>query len=154
MSVEIQFTDHWRDLEKMAKRHDPHVRVGVLGSKGGNAEHSSGITMVELAAIHEFGSPKNNIPQRSWIRSTFDDNAALAAFSVKIVAALLNGKIELDRALDMIGAFAATEIKKNVTQGEHIAPPLQPETIRRKKSTRPLVDTGRMINAVTWEVMA
>jgi hypothetical protein len=133
---------------------DARVKVGVLASKGGGAVHDdSGITMVELAAIHEFGSPAANIPERSFIRRTFaEKNTELVQLQARVARALIAEKVSVTQALNVLGAWAAGEIKKTVTAGPHIPPPLKPETVARKGSDRPLVDTGRLVDAITWEV--
>lgn len=145
---------------KMERVGDAKVKVGVLASRGGNAQHvdadgkATGITMVELAAIHEFGSPAANIPERSFIRRTFiEKQDALAGVIAKLARGVVTEKITLERALNVLGAWGAAEVKKTVTLGAHIPPPLQPETVARKKSNRPLVDTGRMVDSVQWEIV-
>lgn len=43
----------------------PHVEVGVLGDKDGRKDNHSNAT---IGLRHEYGSPKNNLPQRSFLR--------------------------------------------------------------------------------------
>lgn len=150
--VTIKYTGLHKRMKKLFNAKDPHVKVGILLAKGGGKTREGGITMVELAAIHEFGSPKANIPQRSFIRSAFQDPTELQKISTRVVKALIDGKVDLSEALDIIGSWGATQVRNNVTQGDGIAPPLKPETVQKKGSSRPLIDTGRMINSVTWEV--
>ena len=56
----------------------------------------------------------------------------------------------LPQLLNTLGAKAAADVKNTIRQG--IPPPNSPETIRRKGSSRPLIDTGQLINAITWIV--
>lgn len=130
------------------------VRVGVLGSKGGNAPHGDeGLTMIELAVIHEFGSPAANIPERSFIRSAFEKNRAeLAEFQGKLANAVILGKIRPAQALAMLGDWGVAKVRAGITEGDGIPPPLAASTIARKGSSRPLIDTGRMNGAVAYEV--
>lgn len=44
----------------------PSVRVGIFGNKTGR-QNSSVLTNAELGMTHELGSPKHNIPPRSWL---------------------------------------------------------------------------------------
>ena len=53
-------------LDKLRK--NPYVAVGVLQDK----PHDEHFSMVDLAAVHEFGTKDGKIPQRSFIRSTCD----------------------------------------------------------------------------------
>lgn len=144
----------WRQLKRkfgkeLAKK---HVRVGVLASEGGRENHD-GITMVELAAIHEFGSPAAGIPQRSFIRETFEQASTRDAQKKlldKLAGAMLKNKIEPDAALALLGTWAVNEIKQRIRSG--IPPKNAASTIAKKGSSTPLVDTGRLINAVTHKV--
>ncbi len=145
---EIKFTPLWGDIEKFFKGKDPHVKLGILASKGGGKEHQSGgVTIAEVGAFHEFGT--RFAPQRSFIRSTFDNNPELAAVVTAAVRETFKKGLKVKRALDIIGAWGATAIKKKITSG--IPPALAPETIRQKGSALPLVDTGQLINSITWE---
>ena len=145
-------------MRKLAEARAKGVRVGVLSSKGGGEEHTdddgkpSGVSMVELAAIHEFGSRKAGIPERSFIRRTFNSKRKqLAAMQVKLARAIVLRKLPVKSAYEILGQWAAAEVKKTITQTK-IPPPLKKETIRRKKSDRPLVNTGKLLNAITHEV--
>ncbi len=153
----------WRRLKKLLKRmtvKDPHARVGVLSTKGGRETTEEGITMVDLAAIHEFGLPSRNIPERSFIRRTFRTKEKdVADVTAKLAKQLVAEKISLAKALNALGAWGAAEVKKTVTEDEHIPPPLKKRTIegRRRKdgvtSDRPLMDTGRLVASVQWDVV-
>jgi hypothetical protein len=147
----------WRQIMRHAAMKTPearesHVKVGVLASKGGKADHD-GITMIELAAIHEFGSPAAGVPERSFIRRTFKEKEReLSRVCAALARDYITGKVSLERALNQLGAWGAAEVKKTVTVGDGVPPPNADSTKRRKGSDRPLVDTGRMIDSVTWQV--
>lgn len=133
-----------------------HVKVGVLAGAGGAARVADGdITMIELAAIHEFGSPAAGIPERSFIRSTFerpDVVARLNTMAARLARAIVEDKIVWDKALGMIGMWAVGEVKKTIKNRQTTGPEDQanrPSTIAKKGSSLPLVDTGRLINAIT-----
>jgi hypothetical protein len=59
-----------RRLEKLIKKaqRQTHVAVGILQDE----PRDDGFSMMDLAMVHEYGSPKRNIPARSFIRSTCD----------------------------------------------------------------------------------
>jgi hypothetical protein len=138
-----------------------HARVGVLASKGGAAPHAGGaLTIVEIAAIHELGDAlwhssggTEGIPERSFIRGTFDDpqnQEDQRQVLERLAREILTDKLEVRAALDQLGAWGAARVRARIKS--HIPPPLKEETIKRKGSSTPLVDTGQLINAVTWEV--
>ena len=59
----------WRKLLSNVKgAKESHVLVGVFASAGDT--EGGEFSLAELAAVHEFGSPENGIPERSFIRST------------------------------------------------------------------------------------
>lgn len=146
----------WKELRRkvIEMAAGSHVKVGVLADKGGDQTTDGGITLVELAAIHEYGSPAANIPERSFIRRTFDAEKAreLAAMQGKLVGAIVEGKMSVPRALELLGQWAAAAVKKTITSGPHIPPPLKPATVAAKGSDRPLVDTGQLVNSITYKV--
>ena len=51
---------------------------------------------------------------------------------------------------DMIGAKAAAIMKRTIRDFDD--PPNAPATIKKKKSSNPLVDTGLLMQSVTWEL--
>lgn len=126
----------------------PVVAVGVLGK--GAAREGDTLSNVELAVIQEFGL---GVPERSFLRATFDRmKETWNAFAAKALKPALAGKIELTKALALIGERVKSDIKRRITQGEGIPPPNAPSTIARKGSDRPLVDSGRLVGSIDYEV--
>lgn len=152
----------WRALHRKmteAGIENAHVKVGVLAAAGAESA-GAGITMVELAAIHEFGSPAAGIPERSYIRFTMlAKGDELRTKCTALAVLLVNEQMTFDRALGLLGTWASTEIRKSITERK-IKQELRPATIARKNrtskdatdQTTALVDTGRLLNAITWEV--
>jgi hypothetical protein len=158
-------TKNTKGLDALVKRVTPlskyEAHVGILASKGGTTAHvgaaSKGqtITLLELAAIHEFGSPKANIPERSFIRSTFNNPAGqeeLKRVYAKLAKAVMNGKMTAEKALELLGMQAM--VKNTILSGEGVPPPNAISTIIAKGSSRPLVDTGQLVGSITYEVRA
>jgi hypothetical protein len=56
-----------------------------------------------------------------------------------------------DDMLDLCGQQLSTAIKKYAR--DLSSPPNRPYTIEQKGSSNPLVDTGAMIESITWEVV-
>lgn len=151
----VEFDDSGlRALEARLKLLDSmHVKVGVLASQGGNSDHGDGITMLELAAIHEFGSPAAGIPERSFLRRTFTfKKIGLEELQRKLAAAIVKGKIAPYAAMHILGQWGAAQVKNTIASDAHIPPPLKPATVAAKGSDRPLVDTGRLVGAISYEV--
>jgi len=153
--VDVQINDkRWRELvakigKEMANK---GVRVGVLAEKGGN-EDRDGITMIELAAIHEFGSQAAGIPERSFIRSAFEGSTSEHAQRImmgKTIKGVIEDRMTPDQALEMLGLWGVSRIKKGIKAG--IDPANADSTVAKKGSSKPLVDTGRLLNAINHKV--
>ena len=156
-------TTVWQRLQRAlllesAAAKESHVKVGVLAQKGGKEAAEGGdITMIELAAIHEFGSPAAGIPQRSFIRSTFardENHRALKELAAKLTTQVIHG-MKLERALGLMGAWAVARIRETIDQRLTQGPEPQenaPYTIAKKGSDLPLVDTGRLKQSLAWWV--
>lgn len=156
----------WQELLRQVqelKSSGAHVKVGVLDDGGrGSADHG-GITTAELAAVHEFGTRDGRIPARSWVRSTFETNRSRYVQELgELLKQFLAGRMTIPRALEIMGARIAADIKKRVTTGPEVPPPNAPATLARKRGktrrgskgqVRTLIDTGRMVAAVTWQVV-
>jgi hypothetical protein len=157
IDLKVVLDDHGlRKIAELGKRlgeGDHGVKVGVfLDLKGGgDVDPDSGLTNVAKAAIHQFGAPEAGIPARDFLSAPFDRNRdAYAAIVRKLMPLVVLGKIPEKQMFDIVGMQAVTDINKHVRQGAGVPPPLKPATIARKGSSRPLIDTGRMLASVTW----
>ncbi len=138
----------WQKLRRRIEGLDAHARVGVLAGAGGG-----GFDMVALAATHEFGSPTRGIPERSFIRRTFQlKEKELATLTRKLAKAVLLGKMTEQKALDILGTWGASEIKKTIADNK-VTPPTSDATNERKGSDTTLEDTGRLMNSITHVVV-
>lgn len=148
MTGEVKINDaKWRKIIKqVAVMKRATVRVGIMGDAG----DEKGVSLAEIAAYHEFGTA--TIPERSFLRSTFYGHAAdgLAKMCATLSKAILEGKMDETRALGLLGLWAVSEVRKTIRAG--IEPELAPATIAAKGSSLPLVDTGQLINSITWVV--
>lgn len=130
--------------------------------KIGFFEHSKypdGTPIAYVAAIQELGYPAGGIPPRPFLRPAMAENAAgyknLISQAVNASGA---GSIALNDGLNQIGAKAAGDVQNTIRT--LTTPPLDTSTIRGrarrhskgKASTKPLVDTGQMLQAVTYAV--
>ncbi len=129
------------------------VKVGVLGTGKGNQTHTEDFTMLELATVQHLGSPKLGIPARPFITDAIKANRKeQAKVSAAIVRGIINRGTSNKTALDTLGVWATAKVKAHVLSGPPMKPPNAASTVALKGSSRPLVDKGRMINAVTHEV--
>ena len=129
------------------------VRVGILSdSPHQERDGASGaLSVAEIAAVHEFGAPAVNVPQRSFIRATVDAEAAeIQRLQETLFAQVIDGGITEAQALELIGAKVAAMMQARIAS--NVPPPLKPETVERKGSSVALVDTGQLKSSLTWQV--
>lgn len=138
-----------RKLEELLRRTQKHnhVAVGILQDQ----PHDDKFSMVDLAMVHEYGSPANNIRARSFIRSTCDaKRKEHVEFVRKLQQKILLGRITAKQALTQLGEVVSKDMVQTINDG--IDPELKPATIKRKGSSKPLIDTGRLKGAITHEI--
>jgi hypothetical protein len=136
-------TPHWESLKQaLGRARKMRVVVGWIGQQAG------------LGALHEFGAPKKRIPERSVIRATFDaKRGELAALQAQLAGQIIAGKTTVERALGIMGLRFQAWCQQRIGSGGFLAPNA-PRTIARKGSDRPLVDTGQLVQAITFSVRA
>jgi hypothetical protein len=148
--------DHvWRALRARLSGLDrARVKVGIIGAQASEEHAETGATNAEIGAAHEFGTA--TIPERSWLRSTFRDQRKreqLRRLQARLLRDIMNGKITVEQAMGLLGAWGMGAVKATITRDGHFAP-LKPATIARKGSSKPLIDTGQIVGAITWAVVA
>lgn len=128
-----------------------YVKVGVLEGTKRRKSGRHAIMMAMLAAVHEYGSAKRKIPERSFIRSWVDNNKTDIKQTIsKLYTLVCDGKINANTALKRLGAYGTGGIKARIREIK--TPPLKPRTIARKGSTQPLIDTGQLRNGIHYKV--
>lgn len=63
---------------------------------------------------------------------------------------VLSGRMSVDMLLKYVGERAREAVQKAIREGEYA--PLAASTVARKGSSVPLIDTGRLVNSVTFEI--
>lgn len=137
----IRFIKRIEKINKSMKG-DDIVRVGL--PKNSNA-YPDGTSVVMVGAINEFGSPAQNIPQRSFLRSTLHaDKSKYNAMFKKLAKRIVDGKIDKRTALQTLGLQLQTDVRQKITDIK--TPPLK----RRKGN--PLVDTGHLRQSINFQI--
>lgn len=138
-------------LQRGKKLEDVLERVRQRRRNAKQAE--SGLTLAELATILHFGTENGHIPARPFLTLAFDKHRdELVEMGGKLIGGILDGKMTVEKALNILGASLANFAKREITDGSGVPPPNAPSTVRRKGSDRPLVDTGRLLGAINWSV--
>lgn len=129
----------------------PFMVSSVGGSsRSGGLVGSGAVTFLKKGdprAIGETRAHTIRIPERSFMRSAFDKNARKyqRAFLREAKKTLLL-KQSAGQAIGKVGEIVLGDIIRGINRG--IPPPLKPGTIRRKRSSKPLIDTGQMKQAL------
>ena len=171
-----------------------YVKVGLQGETGQKTYNTKfdKVTVVDLGIIHEFGATIHRklktislraglkdfysgkirkgtivIPERSFLRSTFDKmfdswremNKQLFwnIFTKFYSSSYIKG---VSKAMDVMGQRIQRDVKDTITRG--VPPPNASSTLKAKmrkgkwnrKSLgvpKPLIDTGQMMNSITYE---
>ena len=166
MGIKVKTTkNEFPRMEKtMRSLNGRRVKCGAIG--GG--EHAW------LAGIHEYGcripvTPKMRaylhnkglhlkestteivIPERSFLRAGFDEHHQKVENKVdRTLPDVLAGTMSKEQFLETIGILLSSKIKDYAR--DLSKPANHPFTVEQKGSSNPLVDTGAMIESITYEV--
>lgn len=128
------------------------VKVGIQQGTGAfsrNISNKQDATVAQYAFYNEFGTEK--IPQRSFMRTAFDENLSKVESAIESeYQKVLSGSMSADVMLGRIGLLMTNFVQRKIRS--IFSPPNSPITIARKKSSKPLIDTGRMINSVRFVI--
>lgn len=122
------------------------VDVGIIDA---GQHDDSDLTVATIGYIQEFGT--EHIPERSFIRSTIKEKRKeIIALQKKLLIKIRKGELDNKKALQLLGEFTADLMKQKIVSLK--SPPNTEQTIKRKGSSNPLVDTGQLKNSITYEV--
>lgn len=168
--MSVKSTINFDLKEKLKHLHGKKVKVGVVGE--------SDSKLLTIAAVNEYGaniaiSAKMRkflpsigihvkketthivIPERSYIRSTFDNKKYFSELKKKLQAPfeqVLNDKRDPETLLDLIGLQYVANVKKTIVDMKE--PENHPATIERKGKGKGLLrDSGRLLRSISYEVV-
>lgn len=128
------------------------VKVGFPSSKASRSN-------IEKAVWNEFGTRGGAsgggwggpIPERPFMRNAMRNNRGKYRNALRASASkILMGDVGLSQVLNKLGILAQGDIQSEITSLS--SPPNSPVTIALKGSSKPLIDSGAMRQAVTWVV--
>lgn len=120
------------------------VKVGFLEG----ATYPDGTSVAMVAAIQEFGAPAAGIPPRPFFRNMITAKSPEWPNAVENLVKV--NDYDTDKVLGQMGAGIAGQLRQSVVDTND--PPNAPSTIKSKGATKPLVDTGHMLNSIDFEV--
>ncbi len=143
-----------KELEKLAKK--AKVKEGSISYSVGffpKAKYGDGTQVALVGLWQEFGTRAADgsvlVPERPFFRST------RKPFQKEIRRLTIKLRNPQTKLMDKKSVGKIAEVHVGVIKEKIQAiksPPNAPETIARKKSANPLIDTGLMFQSVTWEL--
>ena len=128
------------NLEELGKTY----LVGFPEETTGSQKYEDGQTLAEVATNNEYG--RKGVPPRPFM------TRAVQTFEEKpnaIRDAIENGVVkDGNKAGQLLALMLANEIKQQISRGTFA--PNSERTVAQKGSSRPLIDTGKMLGAVDW----
>lgn len=166
MQVKITRDGHLKKVIKdIGVANKKKLEVGVFPESG---------ELEKIARVHEFGctiqvTPKMRaflhreglhlkastgtivIPERSFIRAGYRQNRKkFVRRSGEFIKQSLQNRVSLQPVIDRLGAELAGDLQEYAIDLK--SPENHPFTIAKKKSSNPLIDTGRMVDQITYKV--
>lgn len=128
-------------IEQLKASGERAVYVGFPAEFDEKVEGSDNFNLASLAAVLEFGNER--IPSRPFLRQTLAENQEkYTALFVK----LFESGVSIDQIYEQIALIAQGDVQQNIANGKWTAN--APSTIKRKKSSKPLIDTGKLRQSV------
>ena len=158
-------------IKQLEHLESKRIEVGVFAGK---KHPDSDIDLAGLARVHEYGvtievTPKMRaylhsiglhlredtthirIPERSFIRAGWDNNKDDVERRIeRFLPQVMELDINLDTFLEAVGKEVEGRLKEFMKKLHY--PPNSSFTIRRKGSSNPLIDTGALLDSITYKV--
>lgn len=120
------------------------LRVGFLQG----ATYPDGTPVAMVAAIQNFGAPRAGIPPRPFFSNMVDDKSG--EWSGAMAGLLKQTGYDVEKSFELLGDGIAGQLRQSIVDFSGV--PLKPATIARKGFSKELIDTGHMLNSVSFEV--
>jgi len=148
-----KFDQRINEIEKFS---ESYVKIGfqegsvTKSQVKGKRRKEGGKSMPQIAAENEFGT--RTTPARPFMRTSFDENREKIN---RIIASeydkIIEGNSTVKKSLNLIGLFGVDLIQQKIRSIHY--PPNSPRTIAIKKSFKPLIDFGQMVQSVRHKVV-
>ncbi len=133
-------------LAELAKSVTKSATLSVGFLEG--ATYPDGTSVPLVAAVQEFGAPARNIPPRPFFRNMIAQRAE--SWPDAVAALLETNDYDATQTLMQTGEGIKGQLQQSIKDTN--SPPLAPATIAKKGFSKPLIDTGVMINSIDYKV--
>ena len=133
-------------MKELKKLENLEVRVGF---QAGDATYDdSGADVATIAAYNELGS--SSTPPRPFMKQSFEKHQSELQAACDEANRTIGQGGTAEQALDKIGVFCKGLVQQEIVDGGF--EPNAESTIKKKGSSQPLIDTGRMRQSVNYVV--
>lgn len=127
------------------------TRITSVEHEGPSAGGRSSLTNLEIAIVNHFGTLDGHVPGRPFLTQTADaKRGAWLGLLEKVLLKVVKGALTLRDALELVGMQAAADVKRTIRAG--MSPPNAESTIKAKGSSKPLINTGQLLNGISHQV--
>lgn len=125
----------------------------IVGANGAAIEVGiRGGEVAQYAAVNEFGSSDGHVPERSFLRSTIDENKAkYAGLMQEALGKILFRGGKAKKVYAKVGRQVVFDIQRKISS--RVPPPNAPATLAKKRGTTPLINTGDLHTSIRAEVI-
>ncbi len=129
------------------------VKFGIQAGEGEEDEEGAteGTDILDIAIYNEYGT--EHIPARPFMKDFANKNEQTLIKKMNSQAKKVFAGMPVETALAELGEFAQKHQKAHIRKASLWAEANAPSTIRQKRSSKPLIDTGALVNAVRYEVL-
>lgn len=166
MSVKVIDRGWKRIKSQLKKADDSYVGIGLFADKVKETAQSSqrplkNLNIAQVGAINEWGLPSKNIPSRPFLKIAYEKyKDKIVQYKANLLKKVYDGKITFEQGLDRLGLLHQGQIQRTIGESslfEQNAPStkkIKESKTRRGSSgsSKPLIDTGRMRQSITYEV--
>ena len=154
-------------LKMLKELSSTHLEIGIFSDSGGDIlmianvnEFGVSIAVTEKMRnyLHYIGihlkkeTTTINIPERSFIRGTVDTKMNdIQSKGEKLLERVINLELPVSTFFNTLGNYIVGLVQEYMTDLR--SPPNHPATVARKKSSNPLIDTGRLRQSITYKVV-
>ena len=134
----------YKEIEELKK-----LQVHVGFQHGDATDEDSGADLADIAMWNELGTVHS--PPRPFLRQSVDSNESRIKSACEAgLKALTRGEKTAKDVLEMLGVMQKGLIQNTIRNGDFA--PNAPSTIKKKGSSKPLIDSGRMRQSVNYVI--
>ena len=134
-------------LAELQEIEKARIVVGVVGAAA-NYQYDKHATLADVATFNEYGT--RHIPARSFLRTAADKHSGEYSEMVKKGLGFLTIQGGALKLINRLGLKCVADVQRNIVSIR--TPPNAEATILKKKSSNPLIDSGRLRQSITYLV--